>query len=288
MVEPSRPRSRLALAGIAVAITVGGLGFVAGKNTSPRPAIVAPAPIPVSTSTPAAEPAATIPTPLLGRADLLAAVNSTADAFAAGRQSPPDVTTLAGRRFELRLPFGCDGPAPDEAPLGWRYDERAETLRIRVTPVRFDSGWLAPEIAKGVDALEGFWIDRPWTTSYACPPDRPIVPTRTVPPERTVALAEFHGVEQSRAGRRDGGAYEAVEKVAPESAAFGQGFRVRLSGRIGTVPGSESPVLCRAAETLSTRPACVVAVVLDQVAIENPVTGATLATWEIAAVEPGP
>lgn len=287
MVEPSRPRSRLALAGgIAVAIAVAGLGFVIGRNTSPRPTIVAPAPIPISTPTPAPEPSVTVTTPSLGRPDLLAVARGAADAFAAGRQVPPDVTTLAGRRFELRLPFGCDGPAPDEAPLGWRYDDRAETLRVRVTPVRFDTGWLAPEIAEGVDAVEGFWIDRPWTASEACPPKRPAVAARAAQPERTVALVQFHGVEQSRAGRRDGDAYEAVEKVAPDGLAFGQGFRIRLSGRIGTVPGSASPVLCRAAETPDARPVCLVAVLLDQVAIENPATGATVAIWEVAAAAP--
>lgn len=287
MVEPSRPRSRLALAGgIAVAIAVGGLGFMAGRGTTPRPPTVAPASTPVSTPTPAAEPAVTIPTPLLGRADLLAAVRTAADAFATGRQVAPDVAALAGRRFELRLPFGCDGPAPDGAPLGWRYDDRAETLRVRVTPVRFDTGWLAPEIAKDVDAVEGFWIDRPWTTSEDCPPDRTEVPARAVQPERTVALVQFYGSEGSRAGQRDGDAYEAVEKVALDSAAFAQGLRVRLSGRISSVPGSAGPVLCRTAETPDTRPVCLVAVVLDQVAIDNPATGATLATWEVAATAP--
>jgi hypothetical protein len=93
----------------------------------------------------------TISTLSLGRADLLAALCGAADAFAAGRQASPEVATLAGGRFELRLPFGCGSPAPNEMPLGWRYDDRAETLRVRV-----DTGWLAPEIAEGSDAIARF------------------------------------------------------------------------------------------------------------------------------------
>ena len=60
-----------------------------------------------------------------------------ADAVASGQAMPSAVADAAGQRFELRLPFGCRGPAEAEsdAAMRWRYDETDKALRVHVAPV---------------------------------------------------------------------------------------------------------------------------------------------------------
>src|SRR3546814_6175674 len=71
---------------------------------------------------------------ILSRADIIALGNRAADALTSGVPLPPDVINAAGRRYDVILPFGCDGPAPEEstAPLRWRYDAGDTTLRVHV------------------------------------------------------------------------------------------------------------------------------------------------------------
>jgi hypothetical protein len=80
-------------------------------------------------------------------------------------------------------------------------------------------------------------------------------------------------------GRRDGKAYEAVESVAPDALDLSRGLRLRLRGKLARAPGA-GPVLCRAPG--GARPVCILSATFDEVAIENPATGATLATWDVA------
>ena len=58
-----------------------------------------------------------------------------------------------------------------------------------------------------------------------------------------------------------------------------QGFRLRISGRL-TRAGGPAPAICRQTSA-AQRPVCLVTVAMDEVAIENPATGETLATWTL-------
>jgi len=226
----------------------------------------------------------------LGRAELIAAAGSAADAFAAGRPLPEGVTRLAGRDFEIRLAFGCPGgPHADVGALGADYDEAAKALRVRAEPVRWSpEDWLpategASDGALAVEDIEGFWISRPWTTSEACPSSSPAPTGVEAPPaasEQTLAIAQFFTSESSRVARRDGEAYQTVERVAPDALDISQGLRLRLRGRLAPAPGA-GPVLCRAPS--GGRPVCMVSAVFDEVAVEKPATGATLATWDVSS-----
>ena len=291
MIEPSRRTSRRTIAsGVAAAIALAGVGFAVGRETGPRADGPAAEPAPAAIPAPAPAPATPLPlpSPPLGRGDLMAAVRAAVDAFASGSPFPPEVESLAGRRFEIRLAFGCGGPSPKEAPSGWHYDEAVGALRVRVTAAAFDpAAWLGASAAAAIDSSDGFWIERPWTRSETCPPVSP-TPAAAVAgaPERTLGLVRFHGADESRVGRRDGEPYEAVEKVAPDSLNVAQGLRLRLAGRLVAAPGGATPIICRAPQA-GTRPVCLIAVSLDQVAIENPATGATLATWDVASPEGG-
>ncbi|PAX09251.1 hypothetical protein [Sphingomonas lenta] len=281
MVEPSRRTSRLALAGgVAASLGLLAAGFLLGRAAAPEPAPVAtPAPLPVPTPTPS-------PTPVvrtaLDRAALLEAARLAADAFASGGPAPAQVAELAGRRFELSMAFGCAGPsAVLNAPLGWRYDEAAETLRVRAQPVLWEpSAWVPLRSVEQVETVEGFWIPRPWTVSDACP-SNPTLGAGGAPDEQTLAVAQFHTVGGSRLGRSRGEAFEATERVAPDALSLAQGLRLRLTGRVTPAPG-DGPIVCRAVGGPERRPTCLVSVSFAEVAIENPTTGATLATWDVS------
>jgi hypothetical protein len=227
-------------------------------------------------------------TPVLGRAELIAAVSAAADAFAGGKLLPDKLDQLAGRRFELRLPFGCGGaPTDPSGALRWDYDEAEEALRLRASPVRWDEAdWLpaAGEAAESaVEAVEGFWIPRPWASSETCP--QGAGGGQPVAPEQTVGLAEFHTMASSRVGRRDGDAFETVEKLAPGALDASQGFRLRLSGQVAPAPHGR-PILCRS-DSAEARPICLVSVRLDQVAFESARSGTTIAVWDVAGQASG-
>lgn len=291
MREPTPRASRLALASaVAVAIVVGGAGFLLGRVTAPAPKSVPALPPPSATP----EPAATL-SGVLGRADLIALAAAAADRIAGGRPAA-EALQAAGRRFEVRLPFGCGGPAAKGAdgPMRWRYDSAAQALRFHVAPVTWTAAdWSADD--SRVQAIEGFWITRPWTTSEACAPQPPPAqpaqveatysptaapkPTPTAVTQPTLALGQMFVAEGPRRGRRNGQAYEAVVRVPQAELDTSQGFRLRISGRVAPGLGA-GPVACRSAAS-DQRPVCLVTVIIDEVAIENPVSGETLAEWTL-------
>ncbi|KAA9013125.1 hypothetical protein [Sphingobium limneticum] len=286
MNEPTLRKSRLALAGgLVIALAVGGTGFLIGRGTSPRE--VEPSAAPVTTAPVAAQPTPSLPDPrdlVKTRADLIALASQASDALASGQPLPEGVADLAGQRFELRLPFGCRGPseAGSDSPMRWRYDADAKALRVHVSPVVWSSdGLRASEDGSASDVVaEGFWIPRPWTASEACPPSQDsVAPTgadAVTLPGQALAVAQFSGGAGQRL--RDGKPYETVVRAAADEVPDGQGLRLRLRGRIGeTADGT--PVSCRQPAGPEQRPICIIAVTLNDVAIDNPRTGKSLATW---------
>ena len=295
MDEPSLRKSRLALAGgLVVALAVGGTGFLIGRGTSPRS--VEPAAAPAAVAPPAARDPASLPTPdaskpgdaVKTRADLIALAAQAADAVASGQAMPQAVADAAGQRFEIRLPFGCQGPtaAGSDAAMRWRYDETAKALRVHVAPVVWSKADLvaADDQSTTDDLVEGFWIPRPWTASEACPVAQdhstPIGSDAVTLPGQTLAIAQIFDGNSARQGRRDGKPYETVVRVAPDALRADQGFHLRITGRIADLPG-RGPISCRQPAGAEQRPICIVAVTMDDVAIDNPQTGKTLATWNV-------
>ena len=279
MTDPRQRSSRIArVASVAAALALAIGGYVVGRTTSTPPAPVAePAP-----ATPAPPPPAI--TPLLGRADLLAASAAAADAYAIGRDAIPANAELVGRRFEVRIPFGCYGASPEEAgaSLRWNYDADDKALRINATPeVWTDIPWVRTLAGEQVEAVEGFWLPRPWSQSETCPtPEaRMALPPILPAPQQTVGLAQLFETGGSRVHRRDGKPYRTVEKVEPEALQATDGFRLVLSGRVGALPNGQ-PVGCHSAGA-ELQPVCLVVVEFDRVAIENPSSGEQLAEWTL-------
>src|SRR3546814_4245562 len=98
------------------------------------------------------------------RADIIALGNRAADALTSGVPLPPDVINAAGRRYDVILPFGCDGPAPEEstAPLRWRYDADEQILRVHVASNRWElREWGMAPTDNAETSFQGFWMSRP-------------------------------------------------------------------------------------------------------------------------------
>lgn len=217
------------------------------------------------------------PQPELDRAALLAAVARAASAHAAGTADTALQGELDGRRFTLKLRFGCGGPSQAGA-LRWSYDEDEQALTVAATPdIDTDSPLFAQPGADGpIEAVEGFWIPRPWILGDACPAGGE--GEAAAPPARrsSVGIAQYFTAEDSRVQRRSGRAYQIVRRAEPAIAPSGEGFTLVLHGRLRRWPEGNA---IRCAGPTGERPTCIISAELDRVAFENPETGLTIAEW---------
>ena len=234
------------------------------------------APVPPSPAVNA--PAATIPSPIapLRRPELLDLIAKVSAAAASGATYPQEVGQAAQRRFELKLPFGCAGPDLDTAGSGYTFDGAKKTLRVWVRPEAWsEAEWAQALLGEPAEALEGFWLRRPWITTEGCPPQPGAVGPVEPSPE-TVGLVQGFTEGSSRVLRRDGRAYEITKRWEGAAPPGEGGFRIVLTGRIAETPASQ-PIRCRSPHP-DRRPVCLVRVEFDRVALET-AQGEMLAEW---------
>jgi hypothetical protein len=212
------------------------------------------------------------PEPAMDRAALLAAVARAASAHAAGQKSEEDLT---GRRFLLKIRFGCKGSTPGPGPMRWVYDEPGQRLTIRATPDIDAEAALEEESSNAIEAVEGFWIPQPWLLTDACPADPGSGGSEASEP--TVGIAQYFTSQDSRVQRRSRRSYEIVRRTEPAIMPPPNGFNLVLEGRLARWPEG-GVISCRGSGGLS-RPACIVSAEFDRVAFENPETGLTVAQW---------
>ena len=243
-------------------------------------------------------PSLTAVDPPLGREELVLALARAASDFAAGREDLEHHRRLDGKRFELRLRFGCETDAPDTRR--WTFDERARVVRFRVEPdISRETEQLAELGLESFEAVEGFWIRRPWLLEAACPAPEPPPDAEeegaadgAAPGEETSAAAEadeaepprwplpgiaqFFTEQDSRLRRRDDRAYQATiplqEGVAPSTS----GYDLVLSGRLRRLP--DGRVIACVGRGDDAPPSCIASAAFDHVALERP-DGTTLAEW---------
>jgi hypothetical protein len=284
MREPSLRTSRLAIAGgflAAVAFATG--GYLVGRATSPR----TPAPPPAEPPVIVDVPSSPAPAGVLRRRDLLEAAGRAADAFASGEAVPLEIVRLVGRRFELLIPFGCSGPAAQDssAPLRWRYDEEARTLRVHVEATRWQPQEWQIEGGKAAAApsVEAFWITRPWSSAEACPSGAGDTAARNADPVslpgQSLAIGQLIAAAQADEEEQPARSFDSVTRVAPEELNTSGGFRVRLSGRIGEIANG-APVRCRQPAGPEQRPICLLGASFEELAVED-VDAGVLATWSL-------
>lgn len=266
-----------------LAMMIGTLALVAcGNPSSQRAEQDQAARLPRAKPTPTASPLA--PQPTLARKDILDAAARAASDYAVGRPLS-DSDTVVGRPFSIRLPFGCSGPSPngDEAAgVGqWAWGPDRKTIELTMTPADWTASAMIAQAGAGTtwEAIEGFWIARPWIASEACPAVKsdPLQTVAGVSPQ-TLGIAAVFEAGGSRIGRRDGRAYRYTIRSkddAPLTAAP-RGYRLLLEGRMERFPDGRA-VECRGAGP-DERPVCIAAARLDRVAFET-VEGDVLAEW---------
>lgn len=246
------------------------------KAPAPQTAPVAqppPAPAPVPLPTPAA----------LSRENLLEALSAAASAYAAGEATAG--VEMVGRTFRVVLPFGCAGPAatgPDGL-AAWSRSADGAAIRLSVRPADWSQSPLVAMEGETPtwDAVNGFWIARPWLRKPGCPA-APAAPaagaTAEAPAPMTAGLAWILPKEGSRLGQKRGEAYAFTlrEGVKDSPAAGEGGFRLVLEGRIGEFADGV-PIRCTATSA-DRAPVCVAAVQVDVLAFED-LNGARLREW---------
>lgn len=126
---------------------------------------------------------------------------------------------------------------------------------------------------ESVEALEGFWIRRPWLLSEGCPA-QPSPPGALISPE-TLAVAQVFEEGGSRVTRRGGRPYTVTRKLAEGETPPAGGFRLVLQGRLSALEGG--PVRCLS-DHPDRRPTCLVVAEFDRVAMEN-AAGEVLGEW---------
>ena len=282
------PTFRLALAATAAAaIAVSGCTSGGGENNqSANPANAAgqaevpKLPIP-------------IPEPPLGRERLLVAAMQAATDFAAGTDDGDRQKQLANKKFEVRIRFGCEGPSPSGPPaLGWSLNEKTGTLKLKATPALSPKDEPVAHIAgEAFEAVEGFWVRRPWMLSAACPraakpadaeagataTEQPQTPAEARwRPDQLVGIAQFFTATAPRTMRRSGRPYEATKRLEEGDRPNG-GFDLILAGRLVPLPNGR--VIACTGEPGDGRPACIVSVEFGKVSIERADTHEQIAQW---------
>lgn len=236
-------------------------------------------------------PALPVAEPPMDRAGLLRAAADAASAAALGKDDRPAQRPLDGKRFELRIRFGCPGPGVPvaNAPFSLRFDSDKRTLRIRAAPeLSLEEPWIAALAGDNVEAVEGFWMRRPWLLEPGCQPIPPAqdagaaAPATAAPLPRTasashrVGIAQFFTEAEPRTRRRDSRAYEATLTLDAEEQPSTQGYDLVLSGRLRRLP--DARVIACHVVVPEAPPECVISAEFDRVRLERP-GGELLAEW---------
>lgn len=228
----------------------------------------------------------------LSRRDLLLAVADAASDHASGRVDMVEQRAFDGRPFSVALRF-CEGE-PESGMFQSRFDADEGILRLSIRP-DLDAATLETTDPPPFEAVEGFWLPRPWLLDAACPVSgaRPTPSPEEGPPPRglpptppasgaaaspiigpRVGIAQFYDNTSDRGRRRDQRAYEVTRRLAEGSRPGA--VDLVLEGRLRALPDGRT-ILCSGGSPASP-PACIVSVAIDAVTLRQ-VGGEVLGTW---------
>lgn len=232
-----------------------------------------------------------------GRARLLLTVARVASSHARGMDNSDFQRALDGKRFEVRLRFGCDGQGPVREGHGYSVDPNGRTLRLRAVPtLSLQDSTVRSLAGDDVEAAEGFWISRPWMLDAACPAGKAATEpddlqeaqgtTASIEQSKTpiasaqrVGLVHFFTPADSRTRQRMDRPFEAVKKLEAGEQVGRDGFNLVLSGRLRARRDGRV-ILCEGSGR-DRPPDCVVSTDVDRVWIERPEDKAVLAEWQV-------
>lgn len=212
------------------------------------------------------------PLQVLDRRALIDAAGSAASSYAAGMPIDQKVAELAGKRFALILPFGCDGPTPpndDELANGWRYSSETSVLQVAFPSSIQSSASIenSPSADDGPIFSKGFWIEREWLRSGSCPtPKQDQNEQSDAPDQPTLAIVELTVSEAPRAESREGVPYRVSNRLSTEQAPTGKGLRIVITGRLAA--DGVVPIQCWSAHR-NKRPTCIILARFDGVAVTD-------------------
>jgi hypothetical protein len=228
--------------------------------------------------------------PPIGRETILLAAARAASAAALGRGDAAGQRELDGKRFEVRIRFGCPpsrSVTEGASRFELRFDEENRTLRLRAAPdLSLDDKTIAGLSGDTVEAVEGFWIQRPWLLADGCPPGPQLPPDArdaeggASPPStshRRIGIAHFFTEADSRTGRRDHRAYEATKVLKEGEQPSAEGYNLVLSGRLRARPLGR--VISCTVVSIDAPPQCVVSAEFGRVWIEQPGSKQVVAEW---------
>ena len=234
----------------------------------------------------------------LDREALLLATLRAASAFAAGADDSDEQRRLAGKRFELRLRFGCGGINGADEGRGWQFEDERRTMRLKVAPdISGDDPVAAAIAGDSFETVEGFWLRRPWLLTPACPAvpaaesakvettAKPTPESETEPEAeaaaivmgRRVGIAQFFSESDSRTGRRRHRAYESTSVLAGNEQPSSSGYDFVLSGRLRALPDRRA-IAC-VSDGSQVPPSCIVSVHVDRAWIERADNRKLIAEW---------
>jgi hypothetical protein len=280
---PRQDRKLLYIAPVVIAAIVAVLAItLSHEPTAPMQPVV-----PKASSVPAAvraQSAIAAAPPPLTRAELIQGAAQAAGTFAAEGKLPDSVDSLVGRRFSIRIAFGCGGTFAGNgmAQASVTFDAIKQTVILTARP----GVWTGLPLLQGlgdaasIEAAEGFWLPRPWSSDDACPPNTVYLApaTPTPPAAQTVGLVQLFTGDSSRAGRHADHPYEFRRKIpSDDTSMLGHAYRLVLEGTI--IGYSNDHGLHCWMESPEHRPLCLYAVTFDHVAFQDDVTGDILANW---------
>ena len=272
--------------GLAATVAILIIGIIIGaqlRTTDPDTKVASQPPAPTQTPGRTKPPAAPVPLLPLERTQLLAAAAAATDAVAGSQPLPAKNASLVGRSFVIRLPFGCNGPLTDLESewAGWNYNSKTKALKLRAQPELWgDEPWVQAIAGETpFEAVEGFWIRRPWTNAQSCPAalGENRADGEGAAGRQTVGIAQFFAPGAPRTMRRGSRPYAVTVKADEDIPDAPREYHLLLSGRIvGFADGQ--PVHCWN-EADSLRPVCLIAAEFSRVAFEDVAGGKALSEW---------
>lgn len=234
--------------------------------------------------------------PPLDREKLILAAMRAGSASAVGQDDRESQRLLDGKRFELRMRFGCSGASTDsDETRRWSFDEKGRILRVQAEPEISASTQLLKSLPLGAfEAAEGFWITQPWVLTAACiaksnvtpaasqvQPMKPAVTAGITPSMMSslpsLGIVQLFSSTDTRTHRRDNRAYKATKPLGAEVQPSVDGYDLLVSGRLKRI-GDGAVISCRS-EDERLPPSCIIFAEFDRVSLVQPGTGEILAEW---------
>jgi hypothetical protein len=208
----------------------------------------------------------------LDRQGLLIAMLQASSAAINGASDAKQQEALKGRRFEVRMRFGCPGGSTT-LERRWSHDKASDALRVSVRP-ELDHEIGAPvgesDAQPPARHERGFLVPSPTLLSAGCP-------NAEYAAAQANTNLRFGIVQrtdpQGARSRQLLESYEVTKKIAPEQVPP-EGLDLIVRGRLET--GGEGPIRCAPRGGIAE---CLALSTIDLVSIEDPSNGRLIAEW---------